>query len=234
MRYKILFLIVALLSAFRADAQTDRQYIRMGNRQFGQGQYAAAETDYRRAIAQNGQNGIAWYNLGCALQRQHKDTAQICRSYRQATQMLRSRLRRAKAFYNLGVAHQTARDYTNAIADYKNALRLNPRDANARYNYVLCNRKQQQQKKQNKSQQQQQKQNKKQKQNNKQRQQQNKNKDKKQNKQNQNQPKPKQQQMSRDNADRLLDAALQQEQQTQQRLQKAMRQPQRKRLKQNW
>ena len=40
--------------------------------------------------------------------------------------------------------------------------------------------------------------------------------------------------MSRDNAEQLLNAAMQEEQATQQRLKKAMQQPQSRRLQKNW
>ena len=41
-------------------------------------------------------------------------------------------------------------------------------------------------------------------------------------------------QLSKDNAERLLNAAMQEEKQTQQRLKKAMSQPKRKNLQKNW
>lgn len=40
--------------------------------------------------------------------------------------------------------------------------------------------------------------------------------------------------MSRENAEQLLNAAMQQEKETQQRLKKAMQQPQRRKLEKNW
>jgi Ca-activated chloride channel family protein len=40
--------------------------------------------------------------------------------------------------------------------------------------------------------------------------------------------------MSKDNAEQLLNAAMQQEKQTQDRMKKAMQQPQRRQLNKNW
>lgn len=40
--------------------------------------------------------------------------------------------------------------------------------------------------------------------------------------------------MSKENAEQLLNAAMQQEKETQQRLKKAMQQPQRRKLEKNW
>ena len=97
---------------------------------------------------------------------------------------------------------------------------MNPQNERARYNYVQCKRllKQQQQQQKN------QKQNKNQKDKNK-----NKN-----NKNNQNQNQPNQDKMSRENAEQLLNAAVQQEQATKRKLQKAMSQPRRKAYDKNW
>jgi len=48
------------------------------------------------------------------------------------------------------------------------------------------------------------------------------------------QDKQQNQQMSKENAEQLLNAAMQEEKQTQQRLKKAMSQPRRKNLQKNW
>ena len=54
------------------------------------------------------------------------------------------------------------------------------------------------------------------------------------NKNNQNQNQPNQDKMSRENAEQLLNAAVQQEQATKRKLQKAMSQPRRKAYDKNW
>ena len=67
----MLCLAFALLSA---TAQTDRQYIRKGNAAFADRKYGVAEVNFRKALAANAHNAIAAYNLGCAMQAQHKDS----------------------------------------------------------------------------------------------------------------------------------------------------------------
>ena len=68
-----------------ATAQTDRQYIRKGNAAFAAKKYGEAEVNYRKALAANGQNAIAAYDLGCAMQAQHKDSLAI-QNYTLATE----------------------------------------------------------------------------------------------------------------------------------------------------
>ena len=215
-----------LIMTVCASAQTDRQYIRQGNKQFNAGDFANAEVSYRKAIEKNPKNPQAVYNLGNALMAQQKDSAAVDQ-FENAAKLETNPLRKYRSFHNLGVICQTHKMYGEAIEAYKNALRLNPNDDETRYNLVLCKHQKQQQD-QNK-QQQDQKDN--QKKDDKQEQQkQDQEKDKK-DQQKQEQPKP---QMSKENAEQLLNAAIQNEKQTQDRLKKAQQQPQRRNIQKNW
>ena len=211
------------------SAQTDRQYIRQGNKLFRSGDYPNAEVSYRKAIEKNPKNPQAVFNLGNALMAQKKDSAAVMQ-YESATKLETNPLRKAKAYHNVGVICQSHKMYGEAIEAYKSALRLNPNDDETRYNLVLC--KHQQKKQQQNQQNQNQQGNDNQKKDDKKDQQ---NKDQQQDKQNdkkqQEQPKP---QMSKDNAEQLLNAAIQNEKQTQDKLKKAQQQPQRRSTQKNW
>lgn len=222
----IIFAIALLATAASAHAQADRQYIREGNRLFRQQNHAKAEVAYRKAIAANGNNAHAIYNLGCALQAQQKDSAAIVQ-YQNAGRMEANKIRKSKSYHNIGVICQSHQMYSEAIEAYKESLRNNPGDNETRYNLALCKRLQKQQQqnggkndKQNKDK------DKEKKDDNKKQQ----DKDKQQEKQ-QTQAK---EQMSKENAEQLLNAAMQEEKSTQQRLKKAMQQPQRRHLQKNW
>ena len=62
----------------------------------------------------------------------------------------------------------------------------------------------------------------------------NKNENENKNNQNENKERPQDGQMSKENAEQLLNAAVQEEKATQQRLQKAMAQPRRRNIEKNW
>lgn len=223
MRKYILFITLFVCTAL--SAQVDRQQIREGNRLFRAKDYAKAEVAYRKALAANAQNPQANYNLGCALMLQQKDSAAVAQ-FEKAAQTEPNKMRRSKAFHNIGVVCQNHQMYAEAIQAYQQSLRLNPADDETRYNLALC-------KKMNKNQQNQQnKQQQKDKQNN----EQNKDKDDQKKDQNNDQQKEQQpqEQMSKENAERLLDAAVQNEKATQQRIQKAMQQPRKRTLEKNW
>jgi len=138
----------------------------------------------------------------------------------------KSALRKAKVYHNIGVVCQAHRIYGDAIKAYEESLRNNPSDDETRYNLALCKRLQKNQKKN----------------------QQNKGggnskeKDKGKDKQNKDQNDKKQQsqkndqkdKMSKDNAEQLLNAAMQDEKNTQQRIKKAMQQPRSRKLQKAW
>lgn len=222
-----LILLVMLLGTLDVSAQSDRQFIRNGNRLYRQQNYAKAEIEYRKALAKNSRNAQAMYNLGCALLMQQKDSAAI-EQLQNAGKSETAKLRRAMAYHNIGVICQRHQMFGEAIEAYKESLRCNPNDNETRYNLALCMR---QQKNQKKDQNQQNKQQKKQKK-------EEKDKDKNKDQQNKNREQEKRQQqkeqMSKDNAEQLLNYAEQAEKATQQRLNKNRAQPQRRRLEKNW
>lgn len=219
--------VALLLVALTASAQTDRQYIREGNKQFRLGQYDKAEVSYRKAVEKNPKNPQAAYNLGNALMAQKKDSAAV-QQFEQSARMEANPLRKSAAYHNMGVICQTHKMYDDAIEAYKNSLRLNPNDDETRYNLVLCKhlkKKQNDKQKQN----QQNKDDQKNKDDKKDDQ-----KDQKQDKKDDKQQEQQKPQMSKDNAEQLLNAAIQNEKMTQDKMKKQQQQPQRRNVLKNW
>ena len=234
----ILFMFISLtsnLSPLTSTAQSDRQLVRQGNKQFRAGNYAEAEVSYHKAVEKNPRNAQALYNLGNDLLGQRKDSAAAVQ-FENAAKLETNPIRKSQAYHNIGVLLQGQKQYGQAIEAYKESLRNNPGDDETRYNLEVCKRQKQQQDQQN--QQNQDKKNdkdKKDQQKDKQDQQKQdqdkKDQDKKDQQQKQQQQK---QQMSRENAEQMLNAAMQEEKQTQERMKKAMQQSQKRRLEKNW
>lgn len=224
MQNRLFILNIFLLIALSVFGQSDRSFIRSGNRFYRQQNYAKAEAEYRKALAVNSSNPQALYNLGCALMMQQKDSAAIVQ-YQKAGQLEKSKLRKSRVFHNIGVVCQNHKMYGDAINAYKESLRNNPKDDQTRYNLALCKRlakNNPQNKNKNKE-----------KNKNKDKG----NKDKKQEKEKKNQRQQKQnpsERMSKDNAEQLLNAAMQEEKATQQRVKDAMRHSRPKKLDKNW
>lgn len=222
------FLLVAMLLTLNGQyvfAQ-DRQSIRQGNKLYRQQSFDRAEVEYRKALAKNPRNTQAMYNLGCALLQQQKDSAAIVQ-FENAGRTEKSTLRKAMAYHNMGFICQKHQMYGEAIQAYKESLRNNPNDDETRYNLALCKRLQKQQQQNNQNQKQNPQDNK---------DNQDKQDKKSQDKQNNNdqQKQQPQEQMSKENAEQLLNAAVQEEKATQQRMKKAMQEPRRRQLQKNW
>lgn len=217
------FVLIILLGIVAvANAQTDRQFIREGNHMYHKQDYAKAEVLYRKAISKNASNPQALYNLGCALMMQNKDSAAV-EQYLNSAKLEKNKLRLSGIYHNIGVIFQKYRMYGEAIKAYEQSLRNNPKDNETRYNLVLCKRLQKKQngnggnnKKQDNSEGQNKEEN---------------NNDKVKGKNKQQKPK---EQMSKDNAEQLLNAAVQNEKATQQRLKKALQKPGSRHLQKNW
>ncbi|MGN0050542.1 MAG: VWA domain-containing protein [Prevotella sp.] len=223
-RQRTATVLLLLFAATAAVAQTDRQYVTSGNKLFRNGQFDQAEVAYRKAIEKNPRNPQAHYNLGNALMAQKKDSAAV-QSLQKSTELETSKIRKAMAFHNIGVVCQQHKMYGEAIEAYKSALRLNPKDDATRYNLELCKRQQKNQ--QNQKNQNQQDKDKKDKNG----------KDKKNDKQKndkQDQNKKKENKMRKENAEQMLNAAMQQEKSTQQRIKKAMQRPRSAKLDKEW
>jgi Ca-activated chloride channel homolog len=130
---KKVFIIVALLLFIKAMAQTIEENIAKGNNYYSTGQYDLAERLYRDALEKDPGNRIAQHNLANALYRQKK--------YKEAAEVLDGMIKDSKenlvksaAYYNNGVIKTKQKDLEGSIEDYKNALRQNPDDIQAREN----------------------------------------------------------------------------------------------------
>ena len=229
MRNIVVFILLMIASV--AFAQNDRDYIRSGNRLYRNKSFGRAEVEYRKAVSANAENPQAVYNLGCSMMMQQKDSVAI-QYFERASKLETNKLRRAKSNHNIGVILQNHKMYDKAIEAYKQALRDNPNDDETRYNLALCKKllkNNPDNNKQNKNQDKDKNQDK----NKEENKDNDKDKDKNKDKKDQQNPPP-QEQMSKDNAEQLLNAAMQNEKQTQQRLQKAMQQPRKTRSQKNW
>ena len=204
-RLKYLLFAALTLCVVNGWAQkAERDYIRKGNRQYHDSVFVDAEVYYRKAQEVNPTSSMARYNLGNSLLFQNKPQEAL-KEYEAASKMEHDKNKLAAVFHNTGVIHQAAKHYQQAIEAYKESLRNNPRDHETRYNLALCQKllkDQEQQGGDNNQQQQQQEQQQQEQQQQEQEQQQDEN------------------QMSKENAEQLLRAAMQDEKDVQDKVKK--------------
>lgn len=233
MKRLVIVIISMIMVLMGAHAQSDRDLIRQGNHLYALHKYTEAEVAYRKAIALNPNNPRAIYNLGCALQKEKRDSDAI-KQYTQSVKIEPNQNVRAQGYFNMGVAYQSLKDYAKAIEAYKNCLRLKPDDNDARYNYVLCKHMLKNQQNNGGGNKNDKNKDKDKNDKNKQDKQNQQNKDKQQNKDQQKNQQPQNGEISKENAEQMLQAAMNEEKATEAKLKKAMQQPSSSSHEQNW
>jgi Ca-activated chloride channel family protein len=212
---KNLLLILLLVPFIGLKAQEEKREIRKGNKEYNKGAFGESELHYRKAVEKNPTSDNANYNLGNALYKQSQFEPAITK-YETLTGKETDPAKLSKYYYNLGNSYFKSQKLDKSIDAYKQSLRLNPKDADAKHNLFLAQNMQKQQQKQqnkdNKDQDQNKKDDKKKEQDKKQDkdQQQKEDQKKQQDKQDQ-QKKGQEQQISKQDAERLLEAMEQDE-----------------------
>ena len=208
--------ILFVFWGFVASAQTERGIVRDGNKQYKKGNYKKAQESYVKAIEKNKNLTEAYFNAGDALYKQNK-FEEAGNYFNYLTQQKISKEQKAKAFHNLGNTYMKQKKLQEAVTAYQNSLINNPKDNDTKFNlaYAQMLMKQQQQKNKNDKN----KKDDKKKDQDKKQDQQNQNQDKKDNQQKQ-QPKPKPGEMSKEDAERMLQAIDKNEKETQDKLKK--------------
>lgn len=251
MKRYILIVSMLLLSVSLFAQRTDREYVRKGNKLYEDSLYIKAEENYLKAIDLNSSSAEAMFNLGNAYIAQQKGQEALKQFQNAATlfEVEKERLMHdekatekelnyckenlARTYHNAGVLFHSNSDYQNAIAAYKEALRNNPADHETRYNLIhaLEQLKQQQEQQQNEENQQENQEQQQQEQ----QQQEQQNENEQQNEQQQQQQQQQQEeQMSKENAEQLLDAAMQDEKELQERVMKQIQVQPRGELDKDW
>jgi len=220
----VLLLAISLLiaPAIPAYAQkAERKSIRKGNKVYENEKYTEAEISYLKALEVNPKSLVATYNLGNALFKQKK-TQQALEKYQLAFNQEKDPKKKAAITHNAANVYMELSDYTNAVTFYRESLRMNPTDDETRYNLAVAQallRKQQQQKKENKDKDKNKDKNKDE-QDQQQQQQQQQDDQKKQQQKQQQQQQEMQEQVSKEKAQQLLDALMQDEKETQDKVKK--------------
>lgn len=237
---KKVFLHILLLCfglSVTAQTMTESDHIRRGNRLYADSLYEKAEVEYRKALELNPQSVDATYNLGNALfyqipQSQEKGeerAKEAMQQYTTAATLETDKAKLAHINHNLGTLLYMAQQYQQSVEAYKEALRNDPSDNETRYNLAKAmHMLKQQQQEQQQNQQQNQEQQEQQKQEQQQQQQQ------QQDQEQQQQQQQSEEQISKENAEQILEALMQDEKEIQEKQKKMMQQHPGKILDKDW
>jgi Ca-activated chloride channel homolog len=243
--YRSAMIILALMLFLTGFtwAQADKKFIRQGNREYEKNKFPQSEIYYRKAIDKNKQSADALFNSGDALYKQKK-YEDAGKQFIETHKMNENKHKKSASLYNLGNSMLMANKLPESIEAYKNSLKLKPDNQEAKYNLAYAQdllKKQQEQKKQ--QQQQQNKDNKNQNKDQNKKDNENKDQDKKQNdqqKQNNDkdqqkqQQQPDQQSISKEDAERLLNAIANDEKNVQEKVKLAKAAKTKVRTLKNW
>ena len=220
----ISFLLISVCVLSQENEKAN-DLITKGNSLYDKGNFGEAEINYRDGQTQGANPSISGFNLGDALYKQER-YEEAASAFQALPNLTDDKEQKAAAYHNLGNSFLKAQKFQESVDAFKQSLRNNPKDLETKYNLAYAKRMLQQQQQQNQDQNQENKdEQEKQDQQQQQDQKQNENKDEEQKQDQQQQDQQEQQQpqenkMSKEDAERTLDALDQDEKQIRDRLEK--------------
>ena len=216
--------ILSLLVCITSFAQNKKSFLRDGNELYTDSSYNDAEIQYRKSLEKDQDYFKASFNLADAIYKQGR--------YEESSALFDALIDNAptkndlaKVYHNLGNSLTQEQKLEEAIEAYKNALRINPNDAETRHNLTLSKKQKQEQEQQEEKKEENKEENKEEKKDQEKdkegedKQEQNK-KQEKGDEEKENQPEEKKEEMSKEDAEKMLEAIQQEEKELQEELQK--------------
>jgi Ca-activated chloride channel family protein len=201
---KVAVTFLLSISVLTVFGQGEKAIIKVGNDAYKKADYPAAANAYSKVAEKNPTNATAQYNLGNALYKSEKIEDAIV-AYDKAIIQLAKPVEKSNAYFNKGVVLQNNKKLSECIEAYKNALKLDPVNEDARQNLQKALQQQKKQQEQEKKEDEKNKKN---------------NDSEKQKNKDQQQPKPQQSRITKKEAEEKLKALMQKEKNLQDKLRK--------------
>lgn len=127
----LIFIILFIPSALLSQMITSR--IQEGNNLYKQQQYDKAMEAYGRALNMDPMNNTAKFNSANCLVKLEKNVEAV-KLYENILMNSSDAELKGKVYYNMGVIYSSQKQLEESVEAYKNALRQNPNDTEAREN----------------------------------------------------------------------------------------------------
>jgi len=127
----IIFLMLLFISS--GFSQSNRSTLNKGVDKYDEKKYTEAEVDFRKVVESSPKNFEANFNLGNSYYKQEKYDDAI-KSYQSAFENAKDNENRAKIFHNVGNSLLKSNKIEQSVEAYKNALKFNPNDQDTKYN----------------------------------------------------------------------------------------------------
>jgi Ca-activated chloride channel family protein len=123
--------------------------LNQGNKLYEQQKYKEAEADYAKALTRDPTNTSGLFNLGNSLyqQKQFDSSRKIMAA---TANVVKDKNGKAAANYNIGNTYMSQQKWEDAANAYKQTLRANPQDGDAKYNLSYAEEMMKKQQQQNK------------------------------------------------------------------------------------
>ncbi|MFM7080175.1 MAG: tetratricopeptide repeat protein [Bacteroidota bacterium] len=144
--------MLVIVSALASYGQSSRDHLKNGNKEYKNENFQESETSFRKSLELSGEDNYTGnYNLGNSLYRLKKNEEAL-KQYQNAANLAKDPEQKSKSYHNMGNTYMNMEKYQEAVNSYKQALRLNPQDEDTRYNLAYAQSKlvQQNQNQQNK------------------------------------------------------------------------------------
>ncbi|RNC83326.1 MAG: tetratricopeptide repeat protein [Balneola sp.] len=129
MNISFAYILIVLLLADPGNSDAKK-----GNDAYEKGDYAKAEELYRASIETDPENAEVYFNLANALAKQGK-TEEAIQTYMEYRSMADSPEKKALAEYNIGSVLAQGQQWKPASQHFRNSLKLNPTDQEAKHNF---------------------------------------------------------------------------------------------------
>lgn len=159
---KIVYVFVSLLLVIIAKGQKDAQHVYDGNQYYNSAKTLESTQMYREALKINPHNAKAHFNLGNSLYRNAQEIKkskqnfiqggkkvtpdslaalvfeEAAQSFAQVANSVSDKDTLHRAWHNIGNCYLQKKDYQQAVDAYKKALKLDPKDEETRYNLAYA------------------------------------------------------------------------------------------------
>lgn len=132
MQMKWIGMMLLSIVCLTATAQPKKE-VRSGNELYEQGRYKEASAAYQKALSKQPNYTPGMFNLGNTKYKE-KDYEGARKILDATAKMVKEKEVQSAANYNIGNTYLEEQKYKEAVDAYKEALRKNPNDANAKYN----------------------------------------------------------------------------------------------------
>jgi Ca-activated chloride channel family protein len=146
-------LVLLLLLSYCCFGQNEKKLVRDGNKLYKNNKFSDAEINYRKALEKDKDSYESKFNLGDALYKQGK-YPEALEQFQSLTDKNISEENRAKLQHNIANSLLKTKKYEESIEAFKKSLKLNAKDGDTKYNLEYAKemlKKQQEQQKNDKN-----------------------------------------------------------------------------------